>query len=182
MCQELLVQWNQKLLQRQEMKLPVPTNKNLIFVSIGLPSKASWLFYEHLQLNETLMSSLYVENEDALWYDWLALNRGVRRTFFHPSTPMAFLQRIVNKNSGGLQDLGSVLQKWKGEAVIVPPNPTATSLLQGGTFVMDRDRTLYRTIYAHYDPSTAAHASPDRVLQVWDEWNNNRNRRWKEGK
>jgi hypothetical protein len=46
-------------------------------------------------------------------------------------------------------------------AFYIPPKNTQ-ALLQGGTFVFDGPRTLY----AHYDPSTAAHASIDRVLDI----------------
>ena len=43
----------------------------------------------------------------------------------------------------------------------IPPKQ-AQALLQGGTFVFNGPSTLY----AHYDPSTAAHASIDRVLEI----------------
>lgn len=46
-------------------------------------------------------------------------------------------------------------------AFYLPPKQ-AQALLQGGTFVFDGEATLY----AHYDPSTAAHASIDRVLEI----------------
>jgi len=45
--------------------------------------------------------------------------------------------------------------------MISPPKPNQ-SLLQGGTFVVQGERTLY----AHYDPSTAAHAPMEEVLQI----------------
>lgn len=46
-------------------------------------------------------------------------------------------------------------------AFYIPPKQ-AQALLQGGTFVFDGPKTLF----AHYDPSTAAHASIDRVLEI----------------
>jgi hypothetical protein len=48
-----------------------------------------------------------------------------------------------------------------GTAFFIPPKQ-AQALLQGGSFVFHGSTT----IYAHYDPSTAAHASIDRVLEV----------------
>jgi hypothetical protein len=47
------------------------------------------------------------------------------------------------------------------KAAILPPKQ-AQALLQGGTFVFNGDRT----VYAHYDPSTAAHADVDEVLAI----------------
>jgi len=49
-------------------------------------------------------------------------------------------------------------------AIFIPPKQEQT-LLQGGTFVFDGEKTLY----AHYDPSTAAHAPVDRVMNVVNE-------------
>ena len=46
-------------------------------------------------------------------------------------------------------------------AFFIPPKQEQ-SLLQGGTFVFDGTKT----ILAHYDESTAAHASIDQVIQV----------------
>jgi hypothetical protein len=46
-------------------------------------------------------------------------------------------------------------------AVFTPPKQNQ-AFLQGGTFVFDNAKT----IFAHYDPSTAAHASVDRVMEL----------------
>jgi hypothetical protein len=46
-------------------------------------------------------------------------------------------------------------------AFYIPPKQ-AQALLQGGTFVFRGNDTLY----AHYDPSTAAHAPMDRVIEI----------------
>ena len=45
--------------------------------------------------------------------------------------------------------------------VFVPPK-LDQGLLQGGTFVFNGPQT----VFAHYDPSTAAHASLDRVVEI----------------
>jgi len=48
-------------------------------------------------------------------YDDLDLNRGVKETFFSPSTPFAFLERLTKKD--GMKELGEVLSKWnRGES------------------------------------------------------------------
>ena len=60
----------------------------------------------------------------------------------------------------GTKDLGKVLSKWF-KAVYLPPKQEQ-GLLQGGTFVFDGPKTLF----SHYDPSTAAHASIDRVMEI----------------
>ena len=46
-------------------------------------------------------------------------------------------------------------------AFYIPPKQSQ-AFLQGGTFVFQGDRT----IFAHYDPSTAAHASVESVLEL----------------
>jgi hypothetical protein len=46
-------------------------------------------------------------------------------------------------------------------AIYIPPKQSQ-ALLQGGTFVL-RDQ---QTLYAHYDPSTAAHAPIQTVLDI----------------
>jgi len=100
---------------------------------------------------------LYVDPENAL-YDALYLNRGVKETFFSVGTPFAFLDRITKKD--GLKDLTEVLAKWN-KAVFVPPQ-TEQVFLQGGTFVFAGTKTLF----AHYDESTAAHASLEQVVDL----------------
>jgi hypothetical protein len=46
-------------------------------------------------------------------------------------------------------------------AFYIPPKQSQ-ALLQGGTFVFRGNDTLF----AHYDPSTAAHASMDQVIEI----------------
>jgi hypothetical protein len=46
-------------------------------------------------------------------------------------------------------------------AFYIPPKQSQ-ALLQGGTFVFRGNETLF----AHYDPSTAAHAPMERVLEI----------------
>jgi hypothetical protein len=46
-------------------------------------------------------------------------------------------------------------------AFFTPPKQEQ-AFLQGGTFVFSGPRTLF----AHYDPSTAAHASIDEVVEI----------------
>ena len=125
-------------------------------VSIGLPEKGSELV-QHLGLGERGVDYLFVDPENVL-YDALDLNRGIQRTFFNPATPFAFLDRFTQKD--GTKELGEVLSKWS-KAFYIPPKQEQ-ALLQGGTFVMDGSETLF----AHYDPSTAAHASIDQVMDI----------------
>ncbi len=47
---------------------------------------------------------------DNVLYDALALNRGLKETFFSPSTPLAFLTRFSKPN--GAKELVEVLSKW----------------------------------------------------------------------
>ena len=126
---------------------------------------------DHLNCLPRAHEIFFVDPDNAL-YDALDLNRGVQRTFFNVNTPQAFLRRIVAQSQqqsqqqqhaaveAGTQDLLRVLQNWT-RAAYVPPKP-AQALLQGGTLLF-RGRD---TLYAHYDPSTAAHANMDRVLQL----------------
>lgn len=100
---------------------------------------------------------LFVDPENAL-YDALDLNRGVQRTFFNTNTAFSFLDRFSQKD--GMKNLNIVMDKWRN-AFYVPPK-TEQAFLQGGTFVFDGPKTLF----SHYDPSTAAHASVDRVMEI----------------
>ena len=52
-------------------------------------------------------------------------------------------------------------QSTKNVAIYIPPKQSQ-ALLQGGTFVLRNQRALY----AHYDPSTAAHAPIQTVLDI----------------
>lgn len=134
----------------------------LVLVSIGVPEKSEQLI-RHLNFTNG-ENYLFVDPENVL-YDALDLNRGIQRTFLNPATPLAFLDRIVQPD--GLKDLSFVLSKWK-DALFIPPKQ-AQALLQGGTFVFKGADTLF----AHYDPSTAAHASIDRVLEIATRGDNN---------
>jgi len=131
-------------------------NIDLVLVSIGLPEKAQQLM-DHLDCFQQPEQVFFVDPENAL-YDALDLNRGLQRTFFNANTAFAFLKRIQQKD--GLQDLFLVLSKWS-RAIFLPPQQIQ-ALLQGGTFVFTKNET----VYAHYDPSTAAHADIDRVIKL----------------
>lgn len=124
---------------------------NLILVSVGTPEKAK-LLLDHLDVT----INLYVDPTNAA-YDALDLRRGIDRTFGNINTPLAFLDRWKRQDTGNLQE---VLQKWFNAFYIPPERDQA--FLQGGTFIF-RNGT---TVYAHYDPSTAAHASLERVLEL----------------
>jgi len=112
---------------------------------------------DHLDCFDAPQELFFVDPDNAL-YDALDLNRGVQRTFFNINTPYAFLKRIQQPD--GLKDLGYIVSRWSN-ALFLPPKQ-AQALLQGGTFVFCGDRT----VYAHYDPSTAAHADLDQVIQL----------------
>lgn len=100
---------------------------------------------------------LFTDPENAL-YDDLDLRRGVKETFFSPSTPLAFLERFTKKD--GMTELGEVLSKWN-KAFYIPPKQEQ-AFLQGGTFVFDGEDC----VYAHYDESTGAHANVDDVVKL----------------
>ena len=128
---------------------------NLVMVSIGLPGKGQKLI-DHLEFKNG-EKYLFVDPENAM-YDALNLNFGVQRTFFDINIPFAFLDRITSKD--GLKALGEILSKWN-KAFFIPPK-TDQAFNQGGTFVFDGERA----VFAHYDPSTAAHAPVDQVMEV----------------
>ena len=129
---------------------------NLVMVSIGLPEKGQKLV-EHLAFKDG-EKYLFVDPENAM-YDALNLNFGVQRTFFNINTPFAFLDRITTK--GGLDDLlGTILPKW-GNAFFIPPKQEQ-AFNQGGTFIFEGERA----VFAHYDPSTAAHAPVEEVMEL----------------
>jgi hypothetical protein len=77
-------------------------------ISIGTPERGKQLVY-HLGLFHG-ENYLFVDPDNAL-YDALDLNRGIQRTFFNPSTPFAFLNRL--QKEGGLNDLVEILAKWR---------------------------------------------------------------------
>ena len=79
----------------------------LVMVSIGKPEVGKQLV-EHLSI-PNLADYLYVDPENVL-YDSLKLNKGIKETFFTPSTPVAFLKRFTQSN--GTSELVEVLSKW----------------------------------------------------------------------
>jgi len=110
-------------------------------VGIGTPEKGK-LIAEHVGYGS---AHLLADPENAL-YDALALNRGLKETFFSPETPFAMLDRIT---SGNTRDLLDVVGRWK---VVMPPKQSQ-ALLQGGLFVFDGPDARF----VHYDASTGAH-------------------------
>lgn len=143
------MQWSKKLDELNEAGI------KLVMVSIGTSTNCQKLI-DHLGVPNG-EEYLFVDPENVL-YDALYLNRGVKETFFSVSTPFAFLERL--KKEGGLSDLGEVLSKWN-KAFFIPPKQDQ-AFLQGGTFVFDGPKTLF----AHYDESTAAHASLEEVMEL----------------
>uniref|UniRef100_A0A7R9ZK69 Uncharacterized protein n=1 Tax=Craspedostauros australis TaxID=1486917 RepID=A0A7R9ZK69_9STRA len=125
-------------------------------VSIGLPEKAAILI-DHLGLGSRGAEYLFVDPTNKI-YDKLYLNRGVKETFFTPSTPYAFLERFLKP--GGMNEFGEVMSKWN-KAIFIPPKQSQ-AFLQGGTFVFDQQQTLL----AHYDESTGAHSDIDHVIAI----------------
>lgn len=126
-----------------------------MLVSIGVPEKGKTLI-EHLGFQNG-ERYLYVDPENSM-YDLLNLNKGVKETFFSPSTPFAFLDRFTKPD--GMKDLFEVLGKWN-KAFFIPPKQDQ-AFNQGGTFVFDG----LSTVFAHYDESTAAHSDLDKVIEI----------------
>mmetsp|Transcript_60856 Transcript_60856/g.149014 ORF Transcript_60856/g.149014 Transcript_60856/m.149014 type:complete len:145 (-) Transcript_60856:188-622(-) len=124
-------------------------------VSIGKPEIGSQLV-EHLVVPK-MSNRLFVDPNDSLYKD-LELNKGVKETFFSPSTPFAFLDRFTKKD--GMKELLEVLPKWN-KAIYIPPKQDQ-AFNQGGTFVFDGPAT----IFAHYDESTGAHSDIDQVIEL----------------
>jgi hypothetical protein len=79
----------------------------LVLVSIGKPEIANALV-KHLQIPHG-EKYLFVDPTNTL-YDALHLNRGLKETFFSPSTPLSFLDRFSKPD--GMVDLINVLSKW----------------------------------------------------------------------
>lgn len=127
----------------------------LVMVSIGKPEVGKELV-AHLELKEG-EKFLFVDPDNSL-YDELELNRGVKSTFFSLSTPFAFLDRASSKD--GMSDLLQVLSKWNNAAYLPPKQTQAFN--QGGTFIFDGPRT----VFAHYDESTGAHAVVAEVIDL----------------
>jgi hypothetical protein len=78
--------------------------------------------------------------------------------FFNINTPLRFLDRFTKNN--GTKELTQILSKWN-QAFFIPPKQEQ-AFLQGGTFVLDGNAT----IFAHYDPSTGAHAPVEQVVEI----------------
>ena len=127
----------------------------LVIVSIGLPEKGKALC-EHLGVKDG-ESFVFVDPSNSL-YDDLDLNKSVARTFFNPATPLAFKDRLFRDGKMFSDELSEVLSKWK-DAFYIPPRQDQ-AFNQGGSFIFDGDRT----VYAHYDEATAAHALPDEMV------------------
>ena len=128
----------------------------LVIVSIGVPEKGKALC-EHLGVVDG-ESFVFVDPSNAL-YDDLDLNKSVARTFFNPATPLAFKDRLFREGSMFSSELTEVLSKWK-DAFYIPPKQDQ-AFNQGGAFIFDDNRT----VYAHYDEATAAHALPDDMVE-----------------
>lgn len=128
----------------------------LVIVSIGVPEKGKALC-EHLAVADG-ENFVFVDPSNAL-YDDLGLNKSVARTFFNPATPLAFKDRLFREGSMFSSELTEVLSKWK-DAFYIPPKQDQ-AFNQGGAFIFDDDRT----VYAHYDEATAAHALPDDMVE-----------------
>jgi len=128
----------------------------LVIVSIGVPEKGKALC-EHLAVADG-ENFVFVDPSNAL-YDDLVLNKSVARTFFNPATPLAFKDRLFREGSMFSSELTEVLSKWK-DAFYIPPKQDQ-AFNQGGAFIFDDDRT----VYAHYDEATAAHALPDDMVE-----------------
>mmetsp|Transcript_31870 Transcript_31870/g.52551 ORF Transcript_31870/g.52551 Transcript_31870/m.52551 type:complete len:139 (+) Transcript_31870:534-950(+) len=124
-------------------------------VSIGKPEVGKDLV-AHLELQGG-DQFMFVDPDNSL-YDQLDLNRGVVETFFSPSTPLAFLDRMTRKD--GMKDLMEVLSKWN-KAVYLPPKQEQ-AFNQGGTFIFNGPKT----VFAHYDESTGAHPKLAEVVDL----------------
>lgn len=127
----------------------------LVMVSIGKPEVGLELV-QHLNVPK-MADRLFVDPEAAL-YTQLDLNKGVKETFFSPSTPFAFLDRFTKKE--GAKELMEVLSKWN-KAIYIPPKRDQ-AFNQGGTFLFDGPST----VFAHYDESTGAHSDIDQVISL----------------
>lgn len=124
-------------------------------ISIGKPQVGKQVC-EHLGI-ENGEQFVFADPENS-FYDDLDLNRGVKTTFFDPATPFSFLDRISKKD--GMKTLGTVLSKWS-DAIYIPPKQEQ-AFNQGGTFIFDGDKT----IFAHYDEATGAHADIEYVTDL----------------
>jgi hypothetical protein len=143
----------QRMAVNNNSDLPAPPR--LILVSVGTPENGRKLV-EHLEFANG-QEYLFVDPDNEL-YDALDLNRGVQRTFMDINTPLRFLDRFAKPD--GTKELGQVLSRWS-KAFFIPPKQDQ-AFLQGGTFVFSGNET----IFAHYDPSTGAHAPVEQVMEI----------------
>merc|ERR1712241_1373104 len=130
---------------------------NLIVVSIGTTENLRRLV-DHLSLSKIMTENLYVDHEN-VYYDALHLKKGLKETFFSPSTSFSFLKRFTTKD--GTKELGEALSKWN-KAVYVPPKQDQ-ALYQGGTFIFDGNE---KTVFVHYDEGTGAHSDIEQVIDL----------------
>jgi len=134
-------------------------NIELVMIGIGKPEAAQRVCGEHLELTRP-EEFIFVDPDNSL-YGLLDLNMNL----FTPATAFSFLKRFSTK--GGMNDLNRVLSKWLPRpgvsegAVIIPPRQRQ-AFNQGGTFIFNGGRTLL----AHYDESTGAHADFERVQSI----------------
>lgn len=126
----------------------------LVMVGIGKPSVGKELI-QHLGIQNG-EDFVYADPENTLYND-LDLNRGVLTTFFNPATPFSMRDRIFG---GDMKELGEVLGKWK-DAIYLPPKQVQ-AFNQGGTFIFNGPKT----IFAHYDEATGAHADFKYVVDL----------------
>ena len=95
------MQWNKRLDELESIGV------KLVMVSIGKPEIGSELV-KHLEVPR-MSDRLFVDPNASLYKD-LELNKGVRETFFSPSTPFSFLDRFTKQD--GMKELLEVLPKW----------------------------------------------------------------------
>lgn len=97
---------------------------------------------------------LLVDPQSAL-YDVLPFNRGIRATFFKAETGKAISERM---KSGTDATLKSVLKDY---TMLMPPR-TEQAFIQGGVLLFQGPEL----VWAHFDPSTAAHADLGEVVRL----------------
>jgi hypothetical protein len=128
-------------------------------VSIGKPEVGKKLI-DHLNFPNG-QNYLYVDPESALYED-LLLNKGIKETFFSPSTPFAFLQRLTKKD--GMEELTEVLSNWNKGTVsykIVWSMPTWFLLLRK---TYSQRGLFYHFPFSHFYPSQTGSSIQSR----WD--------------
>lgn len=129
---------------------PVLAEKGVRFVAVGIGTvERAREFCTHVGFPP---ERLFADPENSA-YDALGLLKGVRTTFFEPSTPYAILERIQKDEAA---DLRKALSNWKPW---IPPK-LEQGLQQGGVFVFKGQQV----VFSHYDPSTGAHADLATVL------------------